>query len=129
MIEAFSLKTAHHFGDALASQARLRHRVFVQQRALPHSTYDGMEYDEFDTPAAVYLVWRDPTLVVRGLMRLVPTTVPYMLERYWPFLCQTRALPKSDRVLEVSRVCVDRTYDASVRLVIRSEEHTSELQS
>ena len=45
MIEAFSLKTAHLFGDALASQARLRYRVFVQQRALPHPFYDGMEYD------------------------------------------------------------------------------------
>jgi acyl homoserine lactone synthase len=121
MIEAFSLKTAHHFGDALASQARLRYRVFVQQRALPHPSYDGMEYDEFDTPAAVYLVWRDPNLVVRGLMRLVPTTVPYMLESYWPHLCQKRALPKSDKVLEVSRVCVDRTYDANVRLVIMPE--------
>jgi N-acyl-L-homoserine lactone synthetase len=121
MIEAFSLKTAHHFGDALASQARLRYRVFVKQRALPHPSYDGMEYDEFDTPAAVYLVWRDPNLVVRGLMRLVPTTVPYMLERYWPHLCQSRELPKSDKVLEVSRVCVDRSYDPNIRLVIMPE--------
>jgi N-acyl-L-homoserine lactone synthetase len=121
MIEAFSLKTAHHFGDALASQARLRFRVFVQQRALPHPSYDGMEYDEFDTPAAVYLVWRDPNLVVRGLIRFVPTTVPYMSQRHWPYLFETRELPNSDRVLECSRVCVDRTYDSSVRPRIMPE--------
>jgi acyl homoserine lactone synthase len=121
MIEAFSLKTAHYFGDALASQARLRHRVFVEQRALPHPSYDGMEYDEFDTPAAIYLVWRDPHHVVRGLIRLVPTTVPYMVEKYWPHLFETRPLPKSDLVYECSRVCVDRTYDARIRPIIMPE--------
>lgn len=115
MIEAFSLKTAHHFGDALASQARLRYQVFVEQRALPHSHYDGMEYDEFDTPAAVYLVWRDPDLIVRGLLRFMPTTEPYMMEKYWPYLCQRRELPKSPQVWEATRVCVDRTYPSRVR--------------
>jgi N-acyl-L-homoserine lactone synthetase len=121
MIEAFSLKTAHLFGDALASQARLRYRVFVQQRALPHASYDGMEYDEFDTPAAVYLVWRDPGLVVRGLIRLVPTSVSYMMEKYWPGLCQRRDLPRSGQIWESSRVCVDRTYDANRRRTIMPE--------
>jgi acyl homoserine lactone synthase len=118
MIEAFSLKTAHLFGDVLASQARLRFRVFVQQRLLPHSYYDNMEYDGFDTPAAVYLVWRDPGAEVRGLFRLLPTSVPYMLEGCWPHLCQTRALPKSDDVWELGRVCVDRSYDSRARKVI-----------
>lgn len=118
MIEAFSLRTAHNFGDALASQARLRYRVFVQHRALPHSFYDGMEYDEFDTPAAVYLVWRDPNMEVRGLIRMVPTSVSYMLEQYWPYLCQLQELPKSDHVWEMTRVCVDRSYEPSVRKVI-----------
>lgn len=118
MIEAFSLKTAHHFGDALASQAILRYRVFVEHRALPHAHYDGMEYDEFDTPAAVYLVWRDTTSVVRGLIRLVPTTVPYMMEKYWPELCQRCALPKTEQVWESSRVCIDRTYPWNVRQIV-----------
>lgn len=121
MIEAFSLKTAHLFGDALASQARLRYRVFVQQRALPHAFYDGMEYDEFDTPAAVYLVWRDPRMIVRGLIRLVPTSVPYMMETYWPELCRLRRLPKDEDVWEASRVCVDRSYDPRIRRTIMPE--------
>jgi acyl homoserine lactone synthase len=118
MIEAFSLRTAHNFGDALASQARLRYRTFVQHRALPHTFYDGMEYDEFDTPAAVYLVWRDPNMEVRGLIRMVPTSISYMLEQYWPYLCQLRELPKSDDVWEMTRVCVDRSYEPGVRKLI-----------
>jgi N-acyl-L-homoserine lactone synthetase len=115
MIEAFSLNTAHNFGDALASQARLRYRVFVQRRALAHTFYDGMEYDEFDTPAAVYLVWRDQDQVVRGLIRTAPTCVPYMLESYWPHLCQTRELPKCRDVWEMTRVCVDREFQPAIR--------------
>jgi len=121
MIEAFSLKTSHLFGSALASQARLRHRVFVQRRGLPHMHYDGMEYDEFDTPAAFYLVWRDPDAEVRGMFRLVPTTVPYMLEQYWPHLCLRRPLPKRANVWEVSRVCLDRGYQGSARKMIIPE--------
>lgn len=115
MIEAFSLKTAHHFGDALASQARLRYRVFVERRGLDHNFYDGMEFDEFDTPAAVYLVWRDQSQTVRGLIRTAPTSVPYMLETHWPYLCQVRALPKSPDVWEMTRVCVDRDFQPAVR--------------
>lgn len=118
MIEVFSLKNAHQFGDALASQARLRYRVFVEQRSLAHTFYDGMEYDEFDTPAAMYLVWRDADLIVRGLMRLVPTNVPYMLAQYWPHLAERRPLPRQADVWETSRVCVDRTYAPHLRKLV-----------
>jgi acyl homoserine lactone synthase len=121
MIEGFSLKTAHLYGDALASQARLRYRVFVQQRGLDHSFYDEMEYDEFDTPATVYLVWRDTRRVVRGLIRLIPTSLPYMAEKYWPTLFQTRELPKSSDVWETSRLCVDRSLDPAQRRTILPE--------
>ena len=121
MIEAFSLKTAHLFDDALASQARLRYLVFVERRMLEHPHYEDMEYDEFDTPAAVYLVWRDARQTVRGVARLVPTTMPYMLETYWPFLCQTRPLPKAEDVWEINRVCVDRTVEPKIRRCIFPE--------
>jgi acyl homoserine lactone synthase len=121
MIEAFSLKTAHRFGDALASQARLRYRVFVEHHALDHKYYEGMEYDEFDTPAAVYLVWRDPHAIVRGLIRLVPTIVPYMLKTNWPYLCERRPLPVSPLIWESTRVCVDRTYTHAERKLIMPE--------
>lgn len=115
MIEAFSLKTAHLFGDALASQARLRHKVFVERRHLAHLSFDGMEYDEFDTPAAVYFVWRDAARIVRGLVRVSPTSMPYMLQKYWPFLCDSRELPQSEDVWEMTRVCVDHRFHPPLR--------------
>ena len=121
MVEGFSLKTAHYFGDALASQARLRHRVFVEQRRLDHPSWERMEYDAFDTPAAMYFVWRDDGGEARGLIRLLPTVMPYMLETHWPHLIQDRELPRSPKVWEVTRLCVDRHYAADCRLVIMPE--------
>src|SRR6202044_3572370 len=102
-IEAFNLATAHLFQDALASQARLRFKVFVEQRGLPHSHHDGLEYDEFDTPSAVYLVWRDADQIVRGLVRLLRTDRPYMLKTYWPELVEDRQLPESPDIWEMTR--------------------------
>jgi len=108
MIEVFSQKTAYLLRDALASQAQLRYRVFVESRKLPHDHFDGMEYDPFDTPAARYLVWRDESATVRGLMRVMPTNLPYMLQRYWPHLVKDGHLPCSPQVWELTRGCVDK---------------------
>jgi acyl homoserine lactone synthase len=121
MIEAFNLATAHLFQDALASQARLRFRVFVEQRGLPHSHYSGLEYDEFDTPSAVYLVWRDQGRVVRGLVRLLRTDRPYMLKSFWPWLVASGQLPEAAGVWEMTRVCVDKTVAPALRRMILPE--------
>jgi acyl homoserine lactone synthase len=121
MIEAFSLATAHLFQDALASQARLRYRIFVEKRGLDHPHFDELEYDQFDTPAAVYLVWRDPKRIVRGLTRLLRTTMPYMMKTYWPYTVEDRALPSSPDIWEVTRVCVDKSFDPEVRKTIFPE--------
>lgn len=121
MIEVFSLATAHRYQDALASQARLRHDVFVKRRGLPHSSYEGLEFDEFDTPAARYLVWRDEKRVVRGMARLLPTVCPYMLKSYWPFLAEDGRLPCSDGIVEVTRVCVDKSLPPALRRIVFPE--------
>lgn len=121
MIEAFSLGNAHRFQDALASQARLRYEVFVERRRLPHSSHEGLEFDEFDTPAAKYLVWRDEKRVVRGLVRMLPTTRPYMLQSYWPHLVADGIFPSSSGVWELTRVCVDKSLDPQIRRMVLPE--------
>jgi N-acyl-L-homoserine lactone synthetase len=120
MIEAFSLSTAHLFQDAMASQARLRYRVFVERRGLPHQHYDELEFDEFDTPAAVYLVWRDEDHVVRGMIRLLRTDRPYMLQSYWPHLVLGNP-PVSRQIWEMTRVCVDKSVTPMMRRTIIPE--------
>lgn len=121
MIESFSIATAHLFQDSYASQARLRHEVFVVRRGLDHSSYEGLEFDEFDTPAAKYLVWRDDAQIVRGLARMLPTTRPYMLKSYWPHLVADNFLPSSPGIFEVTRVCVDKSVEPNLRRKIFPE--------
>lgn len=115
MIDVITLASAHLFGDALASQARLRYRMFVVCRKIEHTHFDGMEYDRFDTPAAVYLLWRDDTGEARCMTRLLRTTEPYMVKSYWPHLAEEEELPSSHDVWEGTRLCVDVALDRLTR--------------
>lgn len=115
MIDVVTLATAHRFGDAIAAQARLRHRMFVECRHIDHAHFDGMEYDRFDTPSAVYLIWRDAEGEARCMTRLLRTTQPYMVKSYWPHLADESDLPSSDDVWEGTRLCVDIALDRRAR--------------
>ncbi|UCH74161.1 MAG: hypothetical protein JSU82_17945 [Rhodospirillales bacterium] len=115
MIDVVTLASSHLFGDALASQARLRYRMFIACRNIEHACFEGMEYDQFDTPAAVYLLWRDADGEARCMTRLLRTTVPYMVKSFWPHLAEPADLPSSTDVWEGTRLCVDIALDRRTR--------------
>lgn len=121
MIEMVTLQSAHLFGDALADQHRFRYRQFVVRAgwALPH--FHDMEYDQFDTPAAVYLVWRDHAACVRGMVRLLPTTHPYMTQTLWPDLAPEDGPPRDEAIWENTRFAVDRDLSAPLRKKVMGE--------
>jgi acyl homoserine lactone synthase len=120
MIEIVTLQSAHLFGDALASQHRFRYQQFVVRAgwSVPH--FGGMEYDQFDTPAAVYLLWRNHAAQVRGMVRLLPTTRPYMTETLWPELAPEE-IPHADEIWENTRFAVDRDLQGPLRKTVTSE--------
>lgn len=115
MIDAFSVETAHLLGDALPALHRLRHKIFVERHGYQVPTFRGMEWDAFDTPAAVYLLWRDDLHKVRAIARLIPTTFPYMIKELWPELIYGRELPCRPDVWEVTRLGVDRGLAPALR--------------
>jgi len=121
MIEAITFDTAHLLGDVLPSMLRLRHRVFVDRQGYQVPTFKNMEWDQFDTPAAVYLVWRDETMAVRAVARLIPTTFPYMIKEIWPDLVDEQELACRPDVWELSRLGIDRGISNSVRRRILGE--------
>jgi acyl homoserine lactone synthase len=121
MIDAISLETAHLLGDALPSAHRLRHRIFVERQKYDVPRHRGMEWDQFDTPAAMYMVWRDKAAVVRAVARLIPTTLPYMIQQLWPELVRGGEIPSRDDVWEVTRLGIDRELDPSHRARICGE--------
>lgn len=108
MIDAITFETAHLLGDALPSMYRFRHRVFIERQNYDVPNFRQMEWDQFDTPAAVYLLWRDNERQVRGMFRLIPTTFPYMIKELWPQLVTSDELSSQPDVWETSRFSVDR---------------------
>lgn len=115
MIEVFSLETAHLLGDALPAAHRLRHRIFVERQKYDVRCWHGLEWDQFDTPAAVYLLWRDAGGRAGAVARLIPTHQPYMIQELWPEMVAEGGLPGSDDVWEITRFGVDRKLDAACR--------------
>lgn len=104
-------ETVHRHGEAWISHHRLRYRMFVERQgwSVPH--HECMEYDEFDTPAATYIIVVDEHDQALGTARLIPTTRPYMVEQLWPDLVEG-LLPHSDQVWEASRFGCDRALGA-----------------
>jgi N-acyl-L-homoserine lactone synthetase len=121
MIDAISLETAHLLGDALPAAHRLRYRIFIERQKYQVPSYRGMEWDQFDTPAAIYLLWRDDALRVRAVARLIPTVLPYMIRELWPHLAPEYDLPARMDVWEVSRLGIDRVLNHEVRARILGE--------
>ncbi|WP_316172241.1 acyl-homoserine-lactone synthase [Bradyrhizobium sp. SZCCHNRI3037] len=106
--------TVHRHGEAWISHHRLRYRMFVERQgwSVPH--YECMEYDQFDTPAATYILVVDEHDQAVGTARLIPTTRPYMVESLWPNLVES-PLPHSDQIWEASRFGCDRALGAGRR--------------
>lgn len=121
MIIATSLEHAHHYGDIIPSIYRLRYQAFISRQSYEVPTYKDMEYDAYDTPATVYLAWRDEYNIVRGCTRLSPTDRPYMIKDVWPQSVQNIPLPTSSDIWEASRFCIDKTMPIHLRKRIHGE--------
>ena len=121
MVDIVTWESAHLFGSALASHHRLRYRLFVERQAWDVPCFHGMEYDQFDTPAAVYLLQRDKEGDVRGVTRLIPTTRPYMIKEVWPDLVDGCDLPASPEIWEGTRFGVESDLSARERNRVTAE--------
>ena len=107
-------ETAHLHGEAWISQHRLRHRLFVRRHGWDVPTYNDLEYDQFDTPAAKYLIWLDQDRQARAVARLIPTDRPYMIKEIWPEFVDG-PLPQCRSIWEASRFGCDRDLPPASR--------------
>jgi N-acyl-L-homoserine lactone synthetase len=113
-------ETAHQYGEAWISHHRLRYKMFVERQKWSVPSYRQIEYDEFDTPAATYILSVDDQNRTLGTTRLIPTTRPYMVQSLWPDLVDTE-LPRCDSVWEASRFGCDRELNATSRRRVVAE--------
>lgn len=98
----------HHleFAEAIFDMHRLRCRIFRERLNWEVEVRDGMEIDEFDDLAPVYLLSRNGPLL-QGCVRLLPTTGPTMLGQVFSHLLDGRPMPQSPEIWESSRFALD----------------------
>jgi acyl-homoserine lactone synthase len=108
MIEVVTSRNAFLYKDALEEMFHLRHRIFVEKmgwEALRKP--DRLEKDQFDNDDAIYLLLTRDDGTVIGSHRLLPTTGPHLFSDVFPQLCAVRGVQRGERILELTRVCVD----------------------
>ena len=85
----------------------LRARVFKHRLDWDVHVEHNQEKDEYDRLDPTYLVLVGNDGQVIGCARLLPSTGPTMLGQTFPFLADASRVPKSGRVVESSRFCID----------------------
>jgi acyl-homoserine lactone synthase len=101
--------------ELLEQAFRLRHSIFAKEKGWSNVAGDGgREVDEFDTEHAVYLL-AVSNGIVRGNLRILPTTRPHLLSRIHSHLA-TREYPTGPHVWEWTRFCIDQNFrgDAAI---------------
>lgn len=105
-IEIFTQLTAK--GDQLKQQYELRKRFCIDYlKWQGRNSYGGFEYDQYDHPFAVYIIWRDVDGIARAMARFTPCNQPYMIKDHWPHLAPEGALPDGFDQWEATRLCVE----------------------
>lgn len=115
MISCINFENLGNFGNLLHAQFRLRHQEFIDRQGYQVRSFRGMEYDQYDTPAASYLVYHDDDGRVMGTSRLTPTDQGCMLKDLWPFLVRDQSLLDHPLVWEGTRYCIDKNASPELR--------------
>jgi N-acyl-L-homoserine lactone synthetase len=95
------------FPDLIAGMHRLRYRVFRDRLNWDVSVSGDMEIDAYDAFKPTYIIAVGDSGSVVGCARLLPTTGPTMLANTFPALLGSHPSPRSDKIFESSRFCVD----------------------
>ncbi|TIM31636.1 MAG: GNAT family N-acetyltransferase [Mesorhizobium sp.] len=102
------------FPDLITGMHRLRYRVFRDRLNWDVSVSYDMEIDAYDALKPTYIMAVDDSTSVVGCARLLPTTGPTMLANTFPELLGSNPCPRSDKIFESSRFCVDTSAADSV---------------
>lgn len=96
----------HHL-NLLTEMYRLRRRVFKDRLDWAVSVSGDLELDVYDALNPTYLLVMSDEGNLVGGVRLLPTTGPTMLADTFPALLGGQETPRSEKILESSRFCVD----------------------
>lgn len=125
-----SFDNIHVHGELMTNVLRARHESFIQQNKwdLPH--VDGMEFDQYDTPASRWIAVHSGTEVMAGI-RLTPTThkcgiYTYMIRDAQLGLLESipanllyEEAPVAPHIWESSRIFVSHHVPAKLRMRVQ----------
>ncbi|RQR30937.1 MULTISPECIES: acyl-homoserine-lactone synthase [unclassified Burkholderia] len=103
MLTLLSGNSADLSHETMYRLAKFRHKVFIQELGWSLPTDDGIEFDDFDHAAPLYVVAFDRSGEIVGCGRLLPTDEPYLLGEVFPDLMGGASLPSTRNVWELSR--------------------------
>ena len=122
MLDCVSISTNHFFaGNPIYEQHRLRYECIVQRQSWNVPMIRNMEYDQYDNPAAHYLVWRDRGWKSARLVAPLSDRPALHAGGNFSSSGQQDRIPKNTKVWEGSRFCVDASLDPQMRKRIVQE--------
>ena len=129
-VTTLSFDNMHNHGELFANMLRARHRTFIEHKNWDLPQADGMEYDQYDTPASRWVAVHEFGQVLAGV-RLTPTTArcgiySYMIRDAQNGLLDTlpqdllfEPAPVAPHIWESSRVFVSESVPAKLRLRVQ----------
>ncbi|WP_247742582.1 MULTISPECIES: acyl-homoserine-lactone synthase [unclassified Ruegeria] len=129
---AMSFRNMHEHGTLLAKYLETRKAIFIDRLHWNVGEADGMEFDQYDTPACRWVVLHEFGEVLAGV-RLLPTNArcgayTYMLRdaqkgllRDLPTDILFFEAPSNPKIWEASRFFVTESVPASRRLAVQQE--------
>lgn len=128
---ALSFQNMHHYGDLLQNFLKVRHDVFISKKGWNLPEVDAMEFDQYDTPLARWIVIHAFGKIFAGI-RITPTTArcgqhSYMLRDAQRGLLDDLPVdflyeeaPVSDLIWEASRLFICEDVPAEQRMPIQT---------
>lgn len=115
MITAVTLDNIDRYHDLYIQHFQLRQREFIDRQEYDVFTHDGMEFDRYDSPSAVYLIHTLDGKQVLGASRLTKTVHGCMLADLWPSLVDDKSLLQGADIWEGTRFCIDSALPPDLR--------------
>ncbi|MFT5161212.1 MAG: acyl homoserine lactone synthase [Paracoccaceae bacterium] len=127
-----SFQNMHNHGELLVNLFKARRDSFITQNNWDLPESDGMEYDQYDTPASRWIAVHDRGEVLAGI-RLTPTTAKCGMYSYMIRDAQKGMLdsipsdllnfeaPVDQQIWESSRVFVSKNVPAKLRVRVQAD--------
>jgi len=131
-VTTLSFQNIHTHGSLFTDLLRARHRTFIEQAQWDLPQADGMEFDQYDTPASRWVAVHDYGRILAGV-RLTPTThrcgiYSYMIRDAQKGLLETipdtllyEDAPVASHIWESSRVFVCDDVPAKMRMRVQMQ--------